>query len=51
MEIALTKLHNAGLQFDIKKCQFEATEVKYLGIMNSKKGIMIDPQKVEFVKA
>ena len=42
-------LQNAGLQCDIWKCEFEVTEVKYLGLIISTSGVRIDPAKVECV--
>ncbi|KAI0995291.1 Transposon Ty3-I Gag-Pol polyprotein [Podosphaera aphanis] len=51
VNLVLDKLKNAGLQLDIKKCQFEATEVKYLGLIISRRGIEMDPVKIECVKS
>lgn len=49
---ALKKLENAGLQLDIDKCEFEQKRVKYLGyIVDSDKGICVDPGKVEAIRA
>jgi hypothetical protein len=39
-------LLDAGLQIDIGKCEFEAVETKYLGIMVTPEGIEINPAKV-----
>lgn len=48
----LKKLQEAGLQLDIDKCEFEQKKVKYLGyIVDSEKGICVDPEKVEAIKA
>lgn len=51
VNLILNKLREAGLQLDIKKCSFEAKEVKYLGILISCKGIEMDPVKIECVKS
>ena len=48
-----TKLHRLrenGLQVDISKCSFEATEVTYLGLIVSSKDICMDPKKVAYVQ-
>jgi transposase InsO family protein len=48
----LKKLEEAGLQLDINKCEFEQKRVKYLGyIVDSERGICVDPEKVEAIKA
>ncbi|KAK1918688.1 hypothetical protein P3342_001737 [Pyrenophora teres f. teres] len=48
----MKKLQEAGLQLDIDKCEFEQKRVKYLGyIVDSEKGICVDPEKVEAIKA
>lgn len=46
----LEKLRHAGLQLDLEKCQFEATEVKYLGLMISRRGIEMDSTKIECIR-
>lgn len=51
VNIVVEKLQKAGLQLDIDKCKFEASEVKYLGLIISRKGIEMDPQKVECIKS
>lgn len=51
VNLVLDKLREAGLQLDIKKCKFEATEVKYLGLIISRRGIEMDPIKIECVKS
>ena len=42
----LQKLQEAGLQVDIKKCEFSITRTKYLGFIISTDGIAVDPEKV-----
>jgi len=45
----LEKLREAGLQADIRKCEFYATEVKYLGLIISRGSIKMDPAKIEAI--
>ena len=48
----LSKLQEAGLQYDIKKSEFEQYAVKYLGyIVKAGEGLYIDPEKVEAIKS
>ncbi|GME64610.1 uncharacterized protein ACHE_50633A [Neofusicoccum parvum] len=42
----LKKLKEAGLQADIKKCEFEVTETRFLSLIVGRDGIRMDPQKV-----
>ncbi|KAI0994896.1 hypothetical protein K3495_g13285 [Podosphaera aphanis] len=46
----LQRLRETGLQVDISKCSFEATEVTYLGLIVSTDGIRMDPKKVACVQ-
>ncbi|KAB2098877.1 hypothetical protein AG0111_0g12970 [Alternaria gaisen] len=47
----LRKLQDAGLQVDIKKCEFEVKSTKYLGfIIKAGKGISMDPAKVAAIR-
>jgi predicted aspartyl protease len=46
----LKRLRQAGLQADIKKCQFNVPEVTYLGLIVGVHGIRPDPGKIEVVK-
>ena len=46
----LQVLANNDLYLKPQKCQFEATEVEYLGIIISEDQIAIDPVKVNSVK-
>ena len=50
VNIVLDKLRDAGLQLDLNKCQFEASEVKYLGLIISCKGIEMDPKKIDCIR-
>ncbi|KJZ67965.1 hypothetical protein HIM_12647 [Hirsutella minnesotensis 3608] len=43
----LRALEAAGLQLDVRKCEFETTEVKYLGMIISTTGVRMDPAKVD----
>ena len=45
----LGALQTAGLQADIKKCEFHVTEVNYLGLVITSNGIRMDPEKVSAV--
>ena len=46
----LAKLHEAGLQLDIDKSEFEVKSTKYLGfIVEAGEGVRMDPAKVEAV--
>jgi hypothetical protein len=47
----LTRLKEAGLYVDIKKCEFEVKTTKYLGfIVEAGKGTRIDPEKIKAIK-
>src|SRR6266536_2677299 len=46
----LERLRNAGLQIDLKKCEFHVTRTKYLGFIISTDGIEVDPEKISVVK-
>ena len=43
------RLHEAGLKVNIDKCKFFQTEVKFLGKIISKKGIMLDPATTDAI--
>ncbi len=45
----LARLREAGLQVDIKKCEFDVTETTFLGVIVSGEGLRVDPAKVEAV--
>ena len=45
----LRRLQDAGLQVDLKKCEFNVTRTKYLGFIISTDGIEVDPEKVAAV--
>lgn len=46
----LERLRNAGLQVDIKKCEFGVKRTKYLGFIVTTEGIEVDPEKVEAIR-
>jgi hypothetical protein len=46
----LERLRKAGLQADIKKCEFSIKRTKYLGFIISTNGIEVDPEKVEIIR-
>ena len=46
----LQRLQDAGLQVDIKKCEFGVRKTKYLGFIISTDGIEVDPKKVSTVR-
>ena len=46
----LEALRKAGLQADIKKCEFHVTEINYLGLVITNNGICMDPEKVSAVQ-
>jgi hypothetical protein len=51
VNMVLDALGEAGLQLDIKKCEFEVKSTKYLGfIINAGKGLCMDPEKVKAVR-
>ena len=43
------RLRAAGLQADIKKCEFSVKKTKYLGFIISTDRIQVDPEKVQVV--
>ena len=45
----LQRLRDAGLQADIRKCEFGVTCTKYLGFIISTDGIEVDPEKIEVI--
>jgi transposase InsO family protein len=45
----LQRLRDAGLQADIRKCEFSVTRTKYLGFIISTDGIEVDPEKTAII--
>ena len=48
-KLVLQRLCEAGLQVDIKKCEFDVTETVFLGVIISGEGLRMDPNKVKAV--
>jgi hypothetical protein len=46
MRLVIKALRDTGLQLDIKKYEFEVTEITYLGIIVSTDSMRIDPAKI-----
>ena len=46
----LVRLHQAGLQPDVRKCEFNVTKTQYLGFIRSTGGLMVDPEKISVAK-
>ncbi len=46
----LRKLQEAGLQVDIRKCEFEVTKMTFLGFVISDHGIQVDPAKTAIIR-
>ena len=46
----LDRLRNAGLQADIRKCEFSVTRTKYLGFIISTNNIEVNPAKIEVIR-
>ena len=50
VERVLERLQKAGLQADLKKCEFHVTETKFLGFVIGTEGIRPDPRKLEVIR-
>lgn len=47
----LQKPIDAGPQLDVKKCEFESKQMKYLGhIISAARGVMMDPEKTRAIR-
>jgi hypothetical protein len=46
----LRKLRDAGLQVDIRKCEFEVQKTTFLGFVISDQGIQVDPIKTAIIR-
>jgi hypothetical protein len=46
----LQRLIGAGLEVDIRKCEFHVKKTTFLGLILSTDGLEIDPEKIEVVK-
>ena len=51
MRKVLKRLHNTGLQINLKKCKFYITRTKYLGFIISTNSIKVNPNKISIVKS
>ncbi|KAM4055406.1 reverse transcriptase (RNA-dependent DNA polymerase) [Hirsutella rhossiliensis] len=49
VRLVLERLREAGLQVDIKKCEFGVTKTDFLGFIISTDGISVDPRKVSAI--
>lgn len=47
LQQVLQRLDEAGIKLNKKKCSFAATQVKFLGVLVSARGISPDPEKIE----
>lgn len=47
VRLVLGRLREAGLQVDIKKCEFDVPETTFLGVIISGEGLRMDPKKIE----
>lgn len=50
VETVLKRLRDAGLQADLKKCEFHVTETKFLGFIVGTDGVSTDPEKIAAVR-
>jgi len=50
VKLVLQRLIDAGLEVDIRKCEFHVTKTKFLGLIVSIDGLEMDPEKIEVVK-
>jgi hypothetical protein len=46
----LERLREAGLQADLKKCEFHVTHTKFLGFIIGTDGVEVDPDKIAVVR-
>jgi len=49
VRLVLERLRDAGLQADIRKCEFYTTKTKYLGFIISRDGLAVDPEKIQAI--
>lgn len=50
VQLVIQKLMAAGLQIDIKKCEFGVKETKFLGFVLTTDGLKVDPDKIAVIK-
>ena len=51
VRLVMQKLREAGLQADIRKCEFDVEETRFLGVIINGNGIKMDPEKVATILA
>ncbi|QSZ33856.1 hypothetical protein DSL72_005429 [Monilinia vaccinii-corymbosi] len=51
VKLVLARLEAAGLQADLKKCEFNVKRTKYLGFIIFTEGVEVDSEKVEVVES
>ena len=49
MKRVLQRLHKAGLQADIQKCEFSVTQTKYLGFIILTHGLGVNLEKIQAI--
>ena len=49
LESAMTRIQNAGVTLNAKKCAFRQTQLKFLGHIVDKDGIRADPDKTKAI--
>lgn len=49
VKLVLQALLNAGLQYNIRKCEFDKQEVTYLGMIIFTSGVRMDPKKIDAI--
>ena len=50
VKAVLSKLQEAGLQVDIRKSEFFVEKTKFLGLIVSKDGLQMDPEKIKVIR-
>ena len=50
VKLVLERLRAAGLQVDLKKCEFSVTQTKYLGFIVGVDSLKVNLEKVSVVK-
>ena len=49
LEIVLTKIRDAQLTVNWKKCEFGCSRVRYLGYLLDREGLRLDPERIESI--
>ena len=50
VKLVLQRLIGAGLEVDIRKCEFHVKKTKFLGLIVSTDGLEMDPEKIDVIK-